>query len=56
MAIGERQPERRSNKAEATIKVEVERQGNARIWFFPFVMISELNSHSSTWTAASRYC
>jgi hypothetical protein len=48
MAIGDKQPERRRKKAEATIKVVYERQGNARIWLLPFVMICELNSHSST--------
>jgi paraquat-inducible protein B len=46
MAIGERQPVKRSKKVEA--KVKVERKGKASIWLLPFVMICELNSHPST--------
>jgi hypothetical protein len=51
MAMGERQPVRRSKKTEA--KVKVEQKGNARIGLLPFVMICELNSHPSTLTSAS---
>src|ERR1041384_3900939 len=51
IAMGERQPVRRSKKTEA--KVKVERKEKASIWLLPFVMICELNSHPSTWTSAS---
>jgi paraquat-inducible protein B len=37
MAMGDRQPVRRSKKTEA--KVKVERKGKASIWLLPFVMI-----------------
>jgi hypothetical protein len=45
MAMGERQPVRRSKKTKTNVKAEVERKWKASIWLLTFVMICELNSH-----------